>query len=114
MRYKLFGKHTGLRVSELVLGTGNFGTRWGHGSEPEEARRVLDTYAEAAAISSTRPTAISSANRRRFWVTCSAADAATLSWRRNLREAPARRADCLQPATAALPWSLLSKQASSG
>jgi len=47
MRYKLFGKHTGLRVSEVVLGTGNFGTRWGHGSEPEEARRVLDTYAEA-------------------------------------------------------------------
>jgi aryl-alcohol dehydrogenase-like predicted oxidoreductase len=47
MRYKLFGKRTGLRVSELVLGTGNFGTRWGHGSEPEEARRVLDAYAEA-------------------------------------------------------------------
>lgn len=47
MRYKLFGKHTGLRVSELVLGTGNFGTRWGHGSEPDEARRILDTYADA-------------------------------------------------------------------
>ncbi|KQO75083.1 aldo/keto reductase [Rhizobium sp. Leaf262] len=47
MRYKLFGKHTGLRVSELVLGTGNFGTRWGHGSQPDEARRILDTYAEA-------------------------------------------------------------------
>ena len=27
MRYKLFGTHTGLRVSELVLGTGNFGKR---------------------------------------------------------------------------------------
>lgn len=47
MRYKLFGKHTGLRVSELVLGTGTFGTRWGHGSEPDEAKRVLDAYAEA-------------------------------------------------------------------
>lgn len=47
MRYKLFGKHTGLRVSELVLGTGNFGTRWGHGSEPDEARRILDAYFEA-------------------------------------------------------------------
>ncbi|MGY3232581.1 aryl-alcohol dehydrogenase-like predicted oxidoreductase [Luteibacter sp. HA06] len=47
MRYKLFGKHTGLRVSELVLGTGSFGTRWGHGSEADEAKRMLDAYADA-------------------------------------------------------------------
>jgi aryl-alcohol dehydrogenase-like predicted oxidoreductase len=47
MRYKLFGKHTGLRVSEIILGTGNFGTRWGHGSPPDEARRMFDRYAEA-------------------------------------------------------------------
>ena len=47
MRYKVFGRHTGLRVSELVLGTGVFGTRWGHGSDPDEARRILDAYAEA-------------------------------------------------------------------
>ena len=47
MRYKLFGRHTGLRVSELVLGAGNFGTRWGHGAEPDEARRIFNAYAEA-------------------------------------------------------------------
>ncbi|PYE20550.1 aldo/keto reductase [Paraburkholderia silvatlantica] len=47
MRYQLFGKHTGLRVSELVLGAGNFGTRWGHGAEPDEARRIFDAYADA-------------------------------------------------------------------
>ena len=47
MRYKLFGKHTGLRVSELVLGAGVFGTRWGHGAEPDEARRIFDAYVEA-------------------------------------------------------------------
>ncbi|WP_420992164.1 aldo/keto reductase [Cupriavidus sp. 30B13] len=47
MRYKLFGKHTGLRVSELVLGAGNFGTRWGHGAEPDEVRRIFDAYADA-------------------------------------------------------------------
>ena len=48
MRYKVFGKHTGLRVSELVLGTANFGTRWGgHGAERDEARRILDAYAQA-------------------------------------------------------------------
>jgi aryl-alcohol dehydrogenase-like predicted oxidoreductase len=47
MRYRLFDKHTGLRVSELVLGAGVFGTRWGHGAEPDEARRIFDAYAEA-------------------------------------------------------------------
>lgn len=47
MRYKLFGKHTGLRVSELVLGAGNFGTRWGYGAEPDEAGRIFNAYAEA-------------------------------------------------------------------
>jgi hypothetical protein len=47
MRYKLFGKHTGLRVSELVLGAGNFGTRWGHGAESDEARRIFTAYADA-------------------------------------------------------------------
>jgi aryl-alcohol dehydrogenase-like predicted oxidoreductase len=47
MRYGIFGSHTGLRVSEIVLGTGVFGTRWGHGSEPEEALRILNKYAEA-------------------------------------------------------------------
>lgn len=46
MRYKLFGP-TGLRVSELTLGTGTFGTGWGHGAEKEESRRVFDTFAEA-------------------------------------------------------------------
>jgi aryl-alcohol dehydrogenase-like predicted oxidoreductase len=47
MRYKLFGKHTGLRVSELVLGAGTFGTRWGHGAEPDDAGRIFNAYAEA-------------------------------------------------------------------
>lgn len=47
MRYKLFGRGTGLRVAELALGCGTFGTRWGYGSKPEEARRVFDGYVEA-------------------------------------------------------------------
>jgi aryl-alcohol dehydrogenase-like predicted oxidoreductase len=46
MRYKLFGR-SGLRVSELALGTGTFGTRWGRGSDPAESRAVFDRYAEA-------------------------------------------------------------------
>lgn len=47
MRYKLFGNHTGLRVSEFALGTGNFGTGWGYGSTPDIARPIFDAYAEA-------------------------------------------------------------------
>jgi aryl-alcohol dehydrogenase-like predicted oxidoreductase len=47
MRYRIFGRHTGLRVSELALGTGNFGTAWGHGAERGEAKRIWDGFAEA-------------------------------------------------------------------
>ncbi|MDB5818182.1 MAG: aldo/keto reductase family protein, partial [Rhizobacter sp.] len=47
MRYKLFGRGTGLRVSELALGCGMFGTRWGYGAEPAEAQRMFDAYVDA-------------------------------------------------------------------
>jgi aryl-alcohol dehydrogenase-like predicted oxidoreductase len=47
MRYKIFGQHTGLRVSELILGAGMFGTKWGHGADAEESRRIFDGYVEA-------------------------------------------------------------------
>ncbi len=47
MRYKLFGQHTGLRVSEIVLGAGMFGTRWGHGADADESRHIFDGYLEA-------------------------------------------------------------------
>ena len=46
MRYRFFGK-SGLRVSELSLGTGNFGTGWGHGANAPEARAMYDSYREA-------------------------------------------------------------------
>lgn len=65
LRYKLFGTHTGLRVSELVLGTANFGTAWGHGTDPDEARRIIDSYADAGVISSTARMAIRTANPRK-------------------------------------------------
>ncbi|MEV8205622.1 aldo/keto reductase [Streptomyces sp. NPDC079189] len=47
MRYTTFGHRTGLRVSEYALGTANFGTGWGAGAEPDEARRIFDRFAEA-------------------------------------------------------------------
>jgi aryl-alcohol dehydrogenase-like predicted oxidoreductase len=47
MQYKNFGRRTGLRVSEVALGTGNFGTGWGHGAERDEARSMFDGFLEA-------------------------------------------------------------------
>jgi aryl-alcohol dehydrogenase-like predicted oxidoreductase len=47
MRYRTFGRHTGLRVSELALGTGNFGTGWGHGAERDDARKIFEGYVQA-------------------------------------------------------------------
>ena len=46
MRYKLLGP-TGLRVSELALGTMTFGDDWGWGASEEESRRIFDRFAEA-------------------------------------------------------------------
>jgi aryl-alcohol dehydrogenase-like predicted oxidoreductase len=46
MRYRLLGK-SGLRVSEISLGTMTFGEEWGWGTAKEEARRIYDAYREA-------------------------------------------------------------------
>ncbi|MFD2795890.1 aldo/keto reductase [Promicromonospora vindobonensis] len=46
MRYKLLGR-TGLRVSELCLGTMTFGEAWGWGTDARESARILDRFAEA-------------------------------------------------------------------
>jgi aryl-alcohol dehydrogenase-like predicted oxidoreductase len=46
MKYKLFGKHTGLFVSEFALGTGMFGTASGYGAEPDESRRIFNAFSD--------------------------------------------------------------------
>lgn len=46
MRYRVFGR-SGLRVSSMILGTGNFGTGWGYGAEEPEARRIYESYRAA-------------------------------------------------------------------
>ncbi|MEH2079418.1 MAG: aldo/keto reductase [Nostoc sp.] len=46
MKYKLLGK-SGLRVSELSLGTMTFGEDWGWGASADESRKIFDSYAEA-------------------------------------------------------------------
>lgn len=45
LRYHLLGR-SGLRVSELALGTMTFGTDWGWGADLEESRRILDRFVE--------------------------------------------------------------------
>ncbi|MFE0358692.1 aldo/keto reductase [Streptomyces nigra] len=47
MRYQTFGRRTGLRVSELALGSAMFGTRPGALASPDQARAVFDAYADA-------------------------------------------------------------------
>ncbi|NET45752.1 aldo/keto reductase [Okeania sp. SIO2B3] len=46
MQYKLLGK-SGLRVSELCLGTMTFGEDWGWGSSKEESQRIYQVFREA-------------------------------------------------------------------
>lgn len=46
MRYQLLGR-SGLRVSELCLGTMTFGEEWGWGASRQESRRVYDAFREA-------------------------------------------------------------------
>jgi aryl-alcohol dehydrogenase-like predicted oxidoreductase len=46
MRYKLLGR-SGLRVSELCLGTMTFGEDWGWGASKEECRKMFDLFANA-------------------------------------------------------------------
>ncbi len=46
MQYKLLGR-SGLRVSELCLGTMTFGEDWGWGASKEDSRRIFELFAEA-------------------------------------------------------------------
>lgn len=46
MEYHLLG-HSGLRVSQMALGTMTFGEDWGWGAPKEEAGRIYDLYREA-------------------------------------------------------------------
>lgn len=46
MRYQLLGK-SGLRVSELALGTMTFGEEWGWGADKQTSRAIFERYVEA-------------------------------------------------------------------
>ncbi|KIG12759.1 putative oxidoreductase [Enhygromyxa salina] len=46
LRYRLLGR-SGLRVSEICLGTMSFGEQWGFGADEATSHQVLDAYADA-------------------------------------------------------------------
>lgn len=46
MNYRLLGP-SGLRVSEICLGTMTFGTEWGWGTDKAGSQKIFDAYAEA-------------------------------------------------------------------
>jgi aryl-alcohol dehydrogenase-like predicted oxidoreductase len=46
MNYRLFG-NSGLRVSEVSLGTMTFGEDWGWGSPKDDSRKIYEAYREA-------------------------------------------------------------------
>jgi aryl-alcohol dehydrogenase-like predicted oxidoreductase len=47
MKYKLFGMHTGLPASDLILGAASFGQRRGYGAAAEEIPKILAAYTNA-------------------------------------------------------------------
>jgi len=46
LRYTTLGR-SGLRVSNLCLGTMSFGTQWGFGADAETSHQILSTFADA-------------------------------------------------------------------
>jgi aryl-alcohol dehydrogenase-like predicted oxidoreductase len=46
LRYRLLG-HSGLRVSEMCLGTMTFGEDWGWGTSKNDSRKIYDAFREA-------------------------------------------------------------------
>ena len=46
MRYKILGR-SGLKVSEICLGTMTFGEDWGWGGSKEESRKMFDAFINA-------------------------------------------------------------------
>ncbi|MVM33738.1 aldo/keto reductase [Spirosoma sp. HMF4905] len=47
MKHKLFGTHTGLPASELIMGGSQLGDRRGYGTTAQDALQILSAYADA-------------------------------------------------------------------
>jgi aryl-alcohol dehydrogenase-like predicted oxidoreductase len=73
MRYRLLGR-SGLRVSELALGTMTFGPDWGWGASVEESRRMFDAFAEAGGNFLDTANRYTEGNSERIVGDCVAAD----------------------------------------
>ena len=47
MQHFTFGRRNGFRVSEIVLGTAQFGSRWGYGADAEAIPLIFKAFADA-------------------------------------------------------------------
>jgi aryl-alcohol dehydrogenase-like predicted oxidoreductase len=65
MRYRLFGR-SGLRVSELGLGTMTFGTDWGWGADEAECARIVAAFADAGGNFIDTPSNYTAGSSERF------------------------------------------------
>jgi aryl-alcohol dehydrogenase-like predicted oxidoreductase len=80
MKYQIFGQKSGLRVSTLALGTGNFGTAWPFGASKEDSKLVFDRYSEAGGTFIDTADGYQAGNRNPFWENLSPASGITLCW----------------------------------
>ncbi|GIL25066.1 hypothetical protein NUM_03210 [Actinocatenispora comari] len=78
MRYQIFGRRTGLRVSEYVLGTANFGTA-PTATGADGARAIFDRFVRAGGTTFDSSNIYQAGRPRRSSANCSATSATT-SW----------------------------------
>ena len=78
MRYQLLGP-SGLRVSELCLGTMSFGEAWGFGADEKESHRILEGFAEAGGNFVDTADAYHQASPKRSWA-ASSGPTASAGW----------------------------------
>lgn len=63
MKYTSFGD-TGMQVSQMALGKGNFGTGWGYGADVETSKAISMPMQKPAATPSILQTFINSGSQK--------------------------------------------------
>jgi aryl-alcohol dehydrogenase-like predicted oxidoreductase len=87
MRYKLLGK-SGLRVSELCLGTMTFGEDWGWGSTKDESRKIYDAFLESGGNFIDTANVYTNGTSERFLGEFMSGHGAGLCWRQSTATPP--------------------------
>ena len=83
MNYQLLGR-SGLRVSDLCLGTMTFGEEWGWGTAKDEAKKIYDAFREAGGNFIDTANLYTNGSSERFLGEFVANHRGKWFWRRNL------------------------------